>query len=244
MIEDVASQNLPAQVVEQLKHNLQLLSGSVPDGMEDVATLVKQLRSMLEMLGRSQENLLLAQSQNTDPNSSETGLLSLAQLQQMLKQAGKNEVAEAVRNFLEDVRSQQFLNIKSDWLAINFPLQHPKIDQELSSARLRVSREGQTRSGKISPSSTRFMLQVDIDTNGTVEVDLSIMGKQVRTSVTTTTPVLCQQATDGLSSLDQALQNLGFTLQDAKVSLGEPQQFKSLNVMPDAVPIMAVDIEI
>lgn len=243
MINDMAGENLPAEVLEQLKHNLQLLSGSIPDGNAELTTLVGQLRSMLEMLGRSQENLLLAQSQNADTNSSKTGLLGLAQLQQILQRAGKNEVAETGRNFLEDIRSQQFLNIKSDWLTINFLLQNPKIDQGLASAHLHVSREAQKGSGKISPTSTRFVLQVDIDMNETVEVDLSITGQHVRTSVTTS-PVLFQQAEDGLPSLDHALQNLGFTLQDAKVSVGEPQQFKSLNVLADSIPIMAVDIEI
>lgn len=244
LIKDMAGQNLPAQILEQLNDNLQLLSGSVLDGTEEVDALVKQLRSMLETMGRSQENVLLAQSQNADSNPAETSLLDLARLGQMLKQAGRNEGAETIRNFLEDIRSQQFLNSKSDWLAINFPLQNTKTDQEFSSARIRVARESQTRSGKINPSSTRFILQVDIDSNETVEVDLSIGGQQVRTSVTTTSPVLCQQAADELPSLDQALQNLGFMLQDAKVSVGEPQQFKSLNVMPNSVPVMAVDIEI
>jgi hypothetical protein len=92
--------------------------------------------------------------------------------------------------------------------------------------------------------STRLILQVDINSGETVEVDLAIMGKQIQTSVTAPNPRWGEQAESELPSLEQALQSLGFTLKDAKVCMGESQAFTELDVISDSGYLMAVDIEV
>ena len=244
LIQDMAKESLPAELLEQLTSNLQWLSDSILDGTEETSKLVAQLKTILETLGRSQENLLLGRSQSQESTPPENGLLTLARLEQIVKQMGRNETAETISKFLEDIRSSQFLNAKSEWLQFNFPLRKMKAGQEFSSARLHVSREKKFKSGKFDPPSTRLILQVDITARETVEVDLSVMGKQIRTSVTATDPAWCQQAENELPSLEQALQNLGFHLNEAQVSIGEPQAISGLKLPSDREPMMAVDIEI
>ncbi len=244
LINDMAGHSLSAEILRQLEFNLRMLSASVLDGTQEPFKLVEQLKAILEMFGRSQENLLLSFSQNAEIDLPEAGLLSLARLQQMLKQMGRNDTAEVIGKFLEDIRSYQFLNAKSDWLEINIPLQNPTAKQQISSARLLISRENEHKSGKIDPDSTRLILQVDINSNETVEVDLAVMGKQIRTSVTAGDAAWCQQAENELPSLEHAFESLGFILKDAKVSIGEPHPRGGLNMIPDGTPMMAVNIEI
>ena len=85
---------------------------------------------------------------------------------------------------------------------------------------------------------------MDINADESVEVDLSIMGKQIRASITAPHSAWCQEAEHELPSLGQALQDLGFTLKEAAVFIGEPSPPNGLKVATDAPPIMAVDIEI
>ena len=77
-LNDIASADLPADVLKQLELNMWLLNGMVLDGDEEPSRLAEQLRTVLSTLGRSLENVLLQGSQNPDSNPSEMGLLSLA----------------------------------------------------------------------------------------------------------------------------------------------------------------------
>ena len=198
------------------------------------------------------ESILLEQAQNPDVASSEKSLLSLARLQQTLTELGKNEVAGAISDFLEDLRANQFLNAKQEsipgqeeWSEINFVVQGggQKATEEFSSVRLRVARERGNHVSKIDPASTRLILQVDLSPDKTVEVDLSILGKQVETLVTAPDPLWCEQAQSELPALEEALQGLGFTLKDTQINVGKPQKFERLATSGE-MPMMAVDIEV
>ncbi len=149
MVADLTNQDVPDEILNDLKFVLGQLGGYIPDEVTDVSKRGEQLKVILEALGKSLENMLLSQSQDGDVSQSETGLLSLARLQQALKLAGKNEVAAAVGEFLEDLRAAQFLNARSDWLEIHFALHNTKADQDFSSPRLRILRDDKTHSGTI-----------------------------------------------------------------------------------------------
>ncbi len=248
----IAGRDLPADLLKQLGSNLQMLHSMVLNGEEETSQLAEQLKAVVDALGRSVENILLEQTQSPDASVSEKSLLSLARLQQMLTELGKNEVASAINDFLEDLRSRQFLNAKQDpipgrddWPEINFVVQGraQKAGEEFSSARLRVARERGADVSKIDPASTRLMLQVDLAPNKTVEVDLSILGKEVKTLVTAPDPVWCEQAQSELPALEDALQGLGFTLKDTQINVGEPHSFERL-ATSGAMPMKAVDIEV
>ena len=241
LLNDMASPDLHPEVLKKLELNMWLLNGIILDGDEETARLAEQLRTALETLGRSLENALLEGSQNSEPILSELSLPSLARLQKILEQVGRNEAAEAIGEFLEDLRLNQFLNAKPEWLEINLPIQNTRTDEGLSTARLQISRD--TKSKSIDPDSTRIILQVDINHDETVKVDLTFMGKQLRTLVTAPNPRWSEHAENELPSLDQAFQSLGFILKETKIYTDGSHPFADSDLVPDHEYLMAVDIE-
>ena len=241
LLNDMASPDLPAEVLKQLELNMWLLNGIILDGDEEMDRLAEQLKTALETLGRSLENVLLEGSQNSEPTLSEIGLQSLARLQKMLEQVGRNEAAEAIGEFLEDLRLNQFLNARPEWLEISLPIQNTRTDEGVSTARLRVARDAKSKS--INLTSTCIVLQVDIRADETVEVDLTVIGKQVRTLVTAPNTAWGEQAQHELPSLEQALQRLGFILKDTRVFTNDPQASIELDLAHHQQYLMTIDME-
>jgi hypothetical protein len=87
-----------------------------------------------------------------------------------------------------------------------------------------------------------LILQVAVNPEQTVEVDLSIVDKQMRASLTIPDRIWCQQAREELPVLQRALQELGFTLKDAQIKVGEPDPFEQLTTS-DTTSLMTVDLE-
>lgn len=247
-----AGQNLPADLLKQIHENLQMLNALVLSWDESPSQLAEQLRAAIKMLGNSLESVLLEQSQNSETLSPEKSLVSLVRLQQVLEQAGKKELSQAIDKFLGDLRQQQFMNIKpnptpghEEWSEIGLMIQsaQQKADDEFSSARLRIAHESKSDPGEMNPAYTRLILQVDLDTGKTVEVDLSLTGKQIRTMVTAPDPLWCQQAQNELPSLEQALQELGFSLKETQIGVGNPRSFGGIPSASGNPTLMTVDIE-
>ena len=246
-------QNLPAATQQLLKENLSMLSEMVLQWNATPGKMSKQMKNSVDLLGRSLENLLLAQSQDPSPLLPEKSLMSLIKLQQLLKQDGKNELAEAVGKFLGDIRQNQMMNVRPDpvpgrgeWTEIGFLLQRPPQENkdDFTSARLRIAHESGAESGKINPAYTRLIIQVDIRPGETVEVDLSLVDKQIRTSVTAPDPLWAQNAQLELPSLGQAFEALGFNLKEAQVGVGFPRPFGGITLTSGGAPRMTVDIEV
>lgn len=248
---DMTGQELPEALLEQINLNLQILNTAMLKSGGETSQIAEQMKAAIELMGRSLENILLEQSQN--PNGArQNNLLSLVQLQQRLEQAGKNELAEMIRAFLKDLQADQFLNAKPDpvpgqgqWSEVGFGIKSERqnADEEFSSARLRVAHDSNNDLGKINPAYTRLILQIDINPRQTVEVDLSVVDKQIRTSMTAPDVLWCEQAQAELPGLEDALQRLGYNLKDTKISVGEPQPFERLTTS-GGPPLMTVDIEV
>ncbi|MGZ9164352.1 MAG: hypothetical protein ACXW4U_04170, partial [Anaerolineales bacterium] len=168
---DMTGQDLPEALLEQINLNLQVLNAAVLKGGGEPSQIAEQIKAAVELMGRSLENILLEQSRN--PNGTrENNLLSLVQLQQVLEQAGKNELAEMIRAFLKDLQADQFLNAKPDpipgqgkWSEVGFAIKSERQNahEEFSSARLRVAHESNNDSSKINPAYTRLILQIDVN---------------------------------------------------------------------------------
>jgi hypothetical protein len=253
MLTQAASQDLPDAVLSQLKSNLQILNSIILKGDGESSQLADQLKAAVEALGRSMENILLDQIQNPAKPIPEKSLLSLVKLQQMLEQFGKQETAQSVKEFLTEIRQNQFMNVKPDsmpgqgeWSEIGFMIQsaQQKAEEKYSSARLRIAHETKEDSSKINPAYTRLILQVDLEEGKTVEVDLSLVGKQIRTSVMAPDPAWRDQAQDELPSLVDALNELGYALKDFQVGVGDPQPFSRLQVASGSTTLMTVNIEV
>ena len=243
-----ASQNLPEELLAQLRSNLQVLNSVILHGGGESSKMADQLKSMVESFGQSLENILLDRIQNPTKSVSENGLLSLVKLQHTLEQFGKQETSRVIGEFMDDVRQNQFMNVKPDpvpgqgeWSTIGFMFQ--RTAEKFSSARLKVAHEAKEDSRKINPANTRLILQVDLEANQTVEVDLSLVGKQIQTSVMAPDPAWCARAQDELPTLTKALSELGYTLKDTQIGVGAPQPFGGIQVASGRIPWMTVNIE-
>jgi hypothetical protein len=247
---DMVAQDLPEELQRQLDSNLQLLNSLMLEADGKPSQLAQQLKAVIDMLGRSLENVV--QEQIQDPGAlAEHNLVPLVRLQQSFEQAGKNELAYMISDFLKDLQQNQFLNVRPDrapgqgeWSEIRLAIKglQQNAEEKFSSARLRIAREPDGGSSKINPAYTRLIFQVDLNPNETVEVDLSVVDKQIKTMVTAPDVSWCQQAQEELPELEQALKSLGFTLKDARVDVGKPQRFGQLKASGRS-PLMTVDIE-
>ncbi len=246
-------QNLTPETIQQLNSNLRMLTDMVLQWAGESGQMGKQMKSAVNTLGRSLENLLKELSQQNGPVLQSKNLMSLVKLQQMLKQEGKNDLAEAIEKFLGDVRQNQLINVKPDpvpgrgaWSEIGFLLSRSSQDptQEYATAQLRIAHEAGPEPGKINPAYTRLLIQVEISPGETVEVDLTLVGKQIRTAVTAPDPAWVKNAQQEMPSLEDALQNLGYTLKESQVGVGYPRPFSGINQTSNGSSRMTVDIEV
>lgn len=254
MLSQSKQQDLPAEILKQVNQNLQILNTVILKGDGNSSQLAEQLKASVELLGRSLENILLEQSQNPNTLIPEKSLTTLVKLQQMLEQFGKKDSAQAVREFLTDIHQSQFMNVKPDpvpgngvWSEIGFMIQsaQQKADEKFSSARLRIAHEAGADSHGINPAYTRLIIQVDLKPGATVEVDLSLVGKQIRSSVIAPDPAWCNQAQSELPSLEEALLTLGFTLKDVQIGVGDPKPINGIPTMPlGSMNLTNVNIEV
>ena len=253
ILTQISVQNLPDELLEQLKSNLQVLNSLILIGGEESRQMAGQIKALVEAFGRSLENVLLGQIQNPDKPIPEESLVSLVKLQQMLEQFGKQETAQSIKEFLNEMRQSQFMNVKpaptpglGEWSEIGFMIQSAaqKAEGKFSAARLKIAHETNEDSSKINPAYTRLILQVDLEAGKTVEVDLSLVGKQIRTSVTAPDLAWREQAQSELPSLVDALGNLGYALKGFQVDVGVPQRLGRIQIASGSAHLMAVNIEV
>ena len=242
-----ASQEIPEELLQQLTTNLQTLRSLILTADGNSSRLADQLKAAVEAFGQSLENALLKQIQKSEKHISEKNLTSLMKLMQTLEQTDKQDAAHEVNEFLKDIHREQLMNVKPDpsrgydeWAEIGFMIQsrQQQTEEKFSPARLRIAREPKENAN------TRLILQVDIEPNETVEVDLALAGKQVKTLVKSTDPAWCEQAQNELPSLTEALNELGYTLKDFQVDVETPQLFSRLQHGTGNINLMTVNIEI
>ena len=242
-----ASQEIPEELLQQLTTNLQTLRSLILTADGNSSQLADQLKAAVEAFGQSLENALLKQIQKSEKHISEKNLTSLMKLMQTLEQTDKQDAAHEVNEFLKDIHREQLMNVKPDpsrgydeWAEIGFMIQsrQQQTEEKFSPARLRIAREPKENAN------TRLILQVDIEPNETVEVDLALTGKQVKTLVRSPDLAWCEQAQNELPSLTEALNELGYTLKDFQVDVETPQPFSRLQHGTGNINLMTVNIEI
>jgi hypothetical protein len=229
-----ASGNLSPELQTLIRENLITLETLLLDLKEDPTKVASALREGVAYKGRSLENILLAQSK--------AGVFALVQLKQALDEAGQEELAKSVEQFIKDLRHEQFFNIQRDtpqpqvhWAEIAFQL---KDDAE--SARLRIQRDVKSSGdGK----NNHLVLQVEIAEGKFVEVDLTLSEKQIRTKLSAEDEAWCQIAERERSLLDAVLQELGYQPK-TEVSMREVKPFEHVGSLPVNAPTMRVNIEI
>jgi len=247
------SQNLPPELRRQINASLQALNSLAIDWAGKNSQMADQLKAATETLGRSLENILLEQVRQSANPIPQKSLASLAQLQKMLEQSGNGEVARAVGEFIGDIQRSQFMNVKPDptpgqgqWSEIGFMIQsaQQKAGGKFSAARLKIAHEARAESSKINPAYTRLILQVDLEPGETVEVDLSLVGKQIRASMMAEDPAWRKTAQDELPFLEEGLGGLGYLLDDVQIGAGNPQPFERIQAAAESARLLTVNIEV
>jgi len=244
-----STQGATGELQTQLTRALRALNSTVIRLEDQPSKMAERLKMLAQLLGRSLENILLEPAQgNAIPENS---LVMLARLQRTFEQLGQREAAQAIQESLSDIRQSQFLNVKPDpvpgqgeWSEIGFMLHNPKAGTRETAARLRIAHEAKADSSRINPAYTRLILQVDLDAEETVEVDLALVGKQIRPTVTAPDPLWCEKARDEAASLTEALSRLGYNVKDVQVGVGDPKPFQRVQVKSGSGHLMTVNIEV
>jgi len=243
-----STQGATGEALTQLINALRALNATAIHADDQPSKMAERLKALAQLLGRSLENILL--DGNTDPENS---LLALAKLQQLLEQIGLREEAQALRESLGEIRQSQFLNARRDpvpgqgeWAEIGFMIRNAqqKAPEQFSAARLKIAREAKADSSRINPEYTRLILQVDLESDETVEVDLSLVGKQIRPTVTAPDPLWCEQARVEAVSLTEALSRLGYNVKDVQIGVGDPEPFQRVQINSGNAHLMTVNIEV
>jgi hypothetical protein len=246
--------DLPETLRAALQQGLLLLDDASVDWNQPAGAMADKLKTAVEFLGRSFENVLKEQVQGNSPFWPDKTLVQIARLQDLFRAHGRTELSDALGKFMEDVRQNQMMNARNDLQAVkngftdlSMLLRVPDKaqDPEYYPTRLRISRQPGSGKGKYDPAFTHLAIQVDLEGGHSMQVDLTLTGKQVKADVTAPTVELGQEAEKELPSLSEALDALGFALKDTAVSVGEPPPFENIDVHPGAGSgLMSVDVEV
>ncbi len=218
-----------------------------------------QLRSTAEIFGRSFENMLFSHAAGLEEGSDKAGLLPLVQVQQQLEAAGEKTLAGQVASFLRTVEQNQVNNLRlnpvpgqGEWCEMSFMLRKasgdPKTDaaqQPFYPVRLRVARREGRRNPSIDPQSTRMLVQVDLSPTETIQVDLSLAGKQIRADVLAPNESLRARSQEEMPALAERLNALGYVVRQARVQVGVALTPPLLAVQPlDETTLRGINVKI
>lgn len=236
-----------------IRNNQRLLEEAVLNLRDPAGQMAGRLMLYNRLFGRSFENILRDHLQMAKPLSPEDSLVSLARLYSFLKQSGEKELSGKIAHFLDDVRQSLFFNIRAnpspgagDWAEINLLLKNPTLNplaRELA-GRIRIARRSSSGKG-IDPAYTRITVQVDVEKDKTFEVDLSLAGKKIHAMVNAPDPQLSESARLEFPTLQERINNLGYSFRGIQVGVGRPQPIKKFSLCTDKTgSLMAVDIEV
>lgn len=233
-LQALLQENLPPSFADSVRRALDLLKSLALHADPSA----QDVREAVTALGRPLENVLAKLL--ADPNA-EKGLLTLAQLQHELAQNTMplaKEAAADLARALDALRLMQLGNLPPErgaathWLQLQLPLEGAR-----AAAHLRVAgRPGKDGQAFVDATRTRLVLQVPLDDGETIEMDLSVLGKQVSAWVTATSDDLRAAAEAELPSLQRGLRALGFGCKSAHVLVGQPAPPPFFAAPPTDIP--------
>lgn len=215
------------------------------------AELAARLGRAVQLLGSSMEHHLEAQVSSGSPLWPEKSLITLGRLQALLVENGFEEVAGAIKAFLDDLRPLQLLNSAENARqgeTLTFLLHLPggeKTPERWLEARLRVTRRSGKGVGAGCPGSTGLTIQVDVAPGRMMQAELMLVEKSIRAVITVPGAELVPKAEQELPSLQAGLEHLGYIFQGGQVMAGTPEKMGQLSVpTPASKPLHAVDLEV
>jgi hypothetical protein len=227
----------PAGLAELVQKAMAMLNGTVVDLNATPSTISDQLQAILKQLGHSIENELVktlgrgSNSQAGEP--AQNGLLTLAALRQELAKHGTNPaLIETLDRFLDSLRRMQFANLdtqpdlgRARWLSFEVPASaHTGYPQGTSptpdNIRLRVACQRDEAQARLDPAHARIVIQFELEDGNALEVDLSLVERQIGATITSSSEEIKGMAETELPSLKDGLEKLGYQLLTARLETG------------------------
>ena len=175
-----------------------------------------RLQTLLSQLGRSSENAL---GETLLKELPENLVLTLQRLMQVSTQKGDASTAKQLAEVVNSLRAMQLGNATwqaetdtPQWLSFSLPLMHAGQPGTAHTAHLRIAYNQDENDPAINPEQTRMVLQVDLENDEYVQVDVSIVGKQMGTHVKASSDALIGFAQTEYASLEEGLAKLGYDL--------------------------------
>ncbi len=131
--------------------------------------------------------------------------------------------------------------MQNEWIRVeipvHFPVQtNPPREDDLVPARLRIARENRDENGKIDPSYTRVVLQMEISEDQLMEVDLSVVSRKIGLKITTPDEVARQAALAELDALITDFSELGFETRYSHIDTGAVVASDEISTRADLTP--------
>jgi len=235
------------QTLQNLFQHLLLPAGT------DVQTLAVRIREAVRFSGRSLENILLAEGGVAEGQSSPAGWMEAVRLLSQLRQNGLGEIADQVQRFMDQARMNGLLNLPPQvppgqgvWAEARMLMVNPAGgEQPLLPVRLRLARREKGNSAHIDPLHTTLNIQVEVRPNQVFQVALSVVGRQMRLIVTAPDAEWLSETRSEMPSLEEALRQMGYHLQDSRVEVGRVDFMPAALCPVPARPSLAlIDLEI
>jgi len=227
-------------MMELVKNALNVLSNLETKWDAPPSTIQENLKQAVSILGRSVEADIAKLNERgittLSASQPEQNLLGLAQLRQELAQVDpRHPLVQDIDRFLDSMRAIQFSNTepsvipaKGQWLSLDLPLQvslpaNLQTNQqrtELHTARLRIDYPSDGKTRKIDPSYTSIVIELELDPGEILEVNLSMVHRQIGARITASTKQLRDLADIEIPGLQEGLEKLGYVVQSAVCEVG------------------------
>jgi hypothetical protein len=249
--------DLPENLREPVANAIRILTQAVLQGEKPAAELIQSLKNSVTLLGKTVENELLKNTIQPGGSELELGLIALSRLRTELASRGNASIAGDIDRLNDYLRLVHLPNAEpssptanNQWFRLEIPVQYPvptgqQLQEDLHPARIKVAREQDENGSHVDPRYTRIVVQVDLGPGQTVEVDLSIVSKQIGLSVTTTSEFLRQAAENELPQLKDDLDGLGYQTKYSHIEKGQvTNKEDSIQIPSEALIQGNIDVEV
>jgi len=226
----MTAQSSSPLIKEMAENSIRLLNDLILQWDASPGKLEEMLHKAVRLLGNPLEHELAELVQKgihtINDQPLEDSLLTLIALRQELAKHG-NSTVDSLDRFLDTLRWTQFTNsdpqsipAKGQWLNLDFPLQGQG-QPAYQETHLRVACQQGKDGAKVDPGYTRLVIQMDMKNGEMLEIDLSVVQKQIGAQITASSPQLRELAESELDQLSLGIERVGYQLQSARCTVGQ-----------------------
>ncbi len=211
----------------EIKKMMAQLGKMIPDLSESEDHLNTALRELFRFLGKPYESLIREELAGEKLENDAPNLLDLLQLGKSLKESGQTRVSQEIDRFLDQVRQNQFMNIKPDtapgkgtWGEVNFIVQWQNAkNYQTADAKIKISYRQDKHPKVIDPQFTNIILQVDLEPTKEVIVNLSLCQKKVMAEIMSSRYEVMQMFKESLPEFEELMTDMGYNVIHSSVRL-------------------------